>query len=230
MLQTGSIIYLDQTTSTMDEAAKLATEGAEHFTCVVAQDQTSGRGRRGRSWTTLPGHSLAFTLILHQAQPQVPLQIAFALAMALREMGANARIKWPNDILINGRKVAGILIEKQKDNYLVGVGLNISTPAEGLPENVPGTTLQAEGLQDLNHEKVLHNALKHVKECIEQRFDTQLNGYIDLCSTLGKKVSWHRSNEHIIEGIADHIDAQGALHLVSGSVSHKIESGDIIHD
>ena len=228
ILWPAPIIELEQTTSTMDEAATLAAD-AQHLTCVVAAKQTKGRGRRGRYWMTLPDHSLALTIILKKEIKQLPLLAALAVAKTIEECDVKAQIKWPNDVLADSLKVAGVLIEKNRHGWLLGIGLNITTPSEGLPENFPGTTLEAVGAHTLDDKKVLQIVLNHVKETLNAGWNAQSEAYIGKCSTLGQKVRWQVSERKTVEGIAERLDKEGTLYINTGNEIFNVESGEIIH-
>jgi BirA family biotin operon repressor/biotin-[acetyl-CoA-carboxylase] ligase len=121
--------------STSDLARSLAVAGAPHGALVTASAQTAGRGRQGRSWTTPPGSAIAMSLILRGASPLLTLAAAVAVARACRD---DARIKWPNDVLLDGRKVAGILAETRpgEDWVVLGIGVNVAVRVEDLPEEL----------------------------------------------------------------------------------------------
>lgn len=121
--------------STSDVARSLAMGGAPHGAVVTASSQTAGRGRQGRSWTTQPGSAIAMSLILRGASPLLTLAAAVAVA---RACGERARIKWPNDVLVDGRKVAGILAETRpgEDWVVLGIGVNVAVRVEDLPEEL----------------------------------------------------------------------------------------------
>lgn len=141
-LSLGSFRYFDQTTSTNAIALQWADEGAPDCSLVVADEQTAGRGRMGSKWFTPPGSALAISLILHptadeQVHPsRITGLLAVSLAESLRARGLNPQIKWPNDVLLNGCKVAGILVESswtgdKLDALVLGMGVNV------LKESVP---------------------------------------------------------------------------------------------
>jgi len=146
----GRIVRLEATPSTIDEARRLAREGAEHGMVVLAERQTAGRGRRGRSWTTLPGRSLAGTVILRE-QPE-PAHAALAgmaaalavVAAAAETLGVPLRTKWPNDVVSGGRKVAGTLAEVAGDALLLSIGLNVGGRESDLPPDLRGTATTLE--------------------------------------------------------------------------------------
>ena len=138
----GELRYFDSIGSTNDEALTWASQGATDLSMVIADEQTAGRGRSRRKWFTPPGSALAFSLILRPSKVELvfPTRItglgALALTDALLPIGLAPKIKWPNDILIKGRKVAGILVESVWSGdvllaSILGMGVNVlkaSTP------------------------------------------------------------------------------------------------------
>ena len=136
--------------STMTEAAAWAAEGAPHGAVVVAEHQTGGRGRHGRAWLAGPGESLLFTVVLRPALPAdrlglVPLAGGLAVAEAAGAFGVEATVKWPNDVRVGDRKLAGVLAEASLARggplVLLGVGLNVRQSR--FPDGVAGTSLHA---------------------------------------------------------------------------------------
>jgi BirA family biotin operon repressor/biotin-[acetyl-CoA-carboxylase] ligase len=135
----GTIHLLESVTSTSDEAKRGAREGAAHGTTWVAERQTAGRGRQGRSWTSTPGESLLFSVLARLACPASCLPpIALVAGLAVRDAvaralpGVDVLTKWPNDVLVGGRKVAGVLVEAitvgvRVEAVVVGVGINVHT-------------------------------------------------------------------------------------------------------
>ncbi len=148
------IVSLQETASTNDVAYNLALAGAAEWTVVVADAQTSGRGRQGRVWHSAPNAGLWCSVVL---RPPVPLAdlgpLTLVLAVAARRAAAalgagHVRIKWPNDLMCAGRKLAGILTESRgggsdapPEFVIAGIGVNITTPAGGFPESVAGTAV-----------------------------------------------------------------------------------------
>jgi BirA family biotin operon repressor/biotin-[acetyl-CoA-carboxylase] ligase len=135
-LPLGDIRYYDTIGSTNNEALAWATQGAEDLSLVIADEQTAGRGRLDRKWFTPKGTALAFSLILRPAPEERPHLTrivglaALAVTDSLRTRGLISQIKWPNDVLLNGRKVAGILVEsvwlgEEVDCLVIGVGINV---------------------------------------------------------------------------------------------------------
>ena len=128
------LLYFQEIPSTMDEAARLAEQGAEEGTVVVAENQTAGRGRQGRTWVSRGGN-LYFSIIFRPAPDVLPLismLAGVAAARAIRRVTAlDPRLKWPNDVMLHGKKVAGILVESvvrgdRADYAVLGIGINVS--------------------------------------------------------------------------------------------------------
>jgi BirA family transcriptional regulator, biotin operon repressor / biotin---[acetyl-CoA-carboxylase] ligase len=156
-LPLGGVRYFDSTGSTNDEALKWASEGASDLSLVISDEQTAGRGRSGHKWYTPPGSAIACSLILRPS----PIELmhsaritglgALALIDSLRALGLFPQIKWPNDVLVNGRKVAGILVESDwLGNNLkasvLGLGINVLRTSTPPPESIafPATCIEVE--------------------------------------------------------------------------------------
>src|SRR5215217_5816600 len=121
--------------STNARARDLAAAGAAHGTLVSTDHQTAGRGRQGRGWVGPPGRALALSLVLRDLDPLIPLRAGLAVADLA---GPAARVKWPNDVLLDGRKVAGILVEgrPQEGWAVLGIGVNAAVDPDELPEEL----------------------------------------------------------------------------------------------
>ncbi|MEO5618348.1 MAG: biotin--[acetyl-CoA-carboxylase] ligase [Candidatus Eisenbacteria bacterium] len=152
-----SLIARAEVESTNDVAWDALGAGAADGTCVVADVQTRGRGRAGHAWHTAPGHGLAISVLMHQGCDRrqlgtLPLVAGLALARGLEMLGARAELKWPNDLLIAGRKVSGILAESRRtvegtDAAVIGVGVNVSQSPEDFTQELRAlaTSLAMEG-------------------------------------------------------------------------------------
>jgi BirA family biotin operon repressor/biotin-[acetyl-CoA-carboxylase] ligase len=141
----GPLIHLEETGSTNDRARELALGGAPHGAAVIAEHQTAGRGRQGRTWTAPPGRALTLSVLARLPQTQMdllPLAVALAVCEAC-EAAADVRceIKWPNDVWIEGRKVAGVLIEARPHEgwAVLGIGVNVDTAADELAPELRDT-------------------------------------------------------------------------------------------
>ena len=171
-LPLGGIRYFDSIGSTNNEALAWATSGARDLSVVIADEQTAGRGRLDRKWFTPKGTALAFSLILRPLSEEKPYLTrivglaALAVADSLRTRGLVSQIKWPNDVLLNGRKVAGILVEsvwsgEEVDCLVIGIGLNVLRGAVPSPELLlfPATSLEQSLGPAVEREEVLHDIL-----------------------------------------------------------------------
>jgi BirA family biotin operon repressor/biotin-[acetyl-CoA-carboxylase] ligase len=128
-------LHLRETSSTNDRARALAAAGAPHGTLVTAGAQTAGRGRQGRTWAAPPGRALLCSLLLRDYDPLLPLRAGLAVADVA---GEGALVKWPNDVLLDGRKLAGILVEARPDAgwAVLGIGVNVAVDLATLPPDV----------------------------------------------------------------------------------------------
>lgn len=172
------VCFYDCIGSSNIEAKRLADEGAPHGTLVVADMQTAGRGRRGRSWTSPAGTNIYYTLLLRPAfapdrAPMLTLVMAYSVARAIREeTGLDAGIKWPNDIVIGGRKACGILTEMSVEedyirNVVIGVGINVHGQ-EFAPELADkATCLDAEYGGRVNRSRLLAAVMRAFEEDYE---------------------------------------------------------------
>jgi len=171
-LKLGSIRYFDSLGSTNDEALAWATSGAKDMSLLVADEQTMGRGRYDRPWFTPPGTALAFSLIIHPTTDERPHLsrlvglAALSIAQTIQARGLYPEIKWPNDVLLSRRKVAGVLIElvwsgEDVENVVVGMGVNItkrSVPSTDILR-FPAISMEDALGQPVDRAQVLHDIL-----------------------------------------------------------------------
>jgi BirA family biotin operon repressor/biotin-[acetyl-CoA-carboxylase] ligase len=220
--------------STNDVARKYANEGAEDGTVIIAETQRLGKGRLKRAWISPKGGLWISVVLRPDIPPQkatlVTLMVANAVAETLSEYGLEARIKWPNDVLIDGKKVCGILTEaKTKENtieYLIlGIGINVNFELNELPEDIRGisTTIKHELKKNISLDELLHRLLVHMdmyyKTLLASEFNKIIQNWKEKSDTLGRHVKIETQNESI-KGIAQDIDDSGALIL-------KTDDGDI---
>ena len=218
---------LDTTPSTNAVVAERARAGEAHGLVVVAEQQTAGRGRLDRTWVSPPRAGLTFSVLVRPDLPPdqvgwVPLLGGLAVARALREQtGVDAVLKWPNDVLVGGRKVCGLLAEAVGGAVVLGVGLNVTTRADELP--VPeATSLVLEGATTTDRDTVLRAVLRALADVLGDR---DLAGYRALCSTLGRQVRVELPGGAHAEGLAEAVDDSGRL-VVDGS---PYAAGDVVH-
>ena len=232
------ILFFEEVDSTNNKAKQIALEENDG-TVVVSEMQTSGRGRRGREWHS-PKGGIYVSFILKpnippEKAPQLTLVSSLALVETLNAMNheLNAKIKWPNDVLIRGKKVSGILTELSSDmekiNYIVvGVGVNLNTDQNNLPET--GTSLKLEMKKDVSVNLFLKSFLEKYDSVYQKYLDGDINQIIKLwkdnSDTLGKNVKIIGINE-TYEGLAKDIDENGALILQVDNKEIKVYSGDV---
>jgi len=239
-----NMYYKDVLASTNELARDLARRGEEEGTLVVTEEQVAGRGRRGRSWYSPRGQGLLFSLILRPPlQPAQAPQLTFLAAVAVaetlkEELGLAAGIKWPNDIYIGGRKVAGILTELSAEldrvNYVImGIGVNVNTPLEDFPPSLRGsaTSLQVEAGRALSRVALLQELLLRLedwyKTFIQDGFVPLRRRWKDLALVLGKEVQVLGPNG-TFSGVAVDVDDFGALLVqVPGGQVRRVLAGDV---
>ncbi len=219
--------------STNRAARRWAAEGAPHGAVVVAARQTEGRGRRGRSWESAAGLGLWLSVVIRPdidaaRFPLLSFSAALAAADAVeRASGVAPRVKWPNDLLIEGRKIAGILLEKEGDAAIVGIGINVRHRAEDFPPELRDT---AGSLRMFAKEPVSLDALeRHLLAEIERRIDSGdfFSEYAARCATIGAQVRVVEMNGEF-SGVAEGVGADGAL-LVRDEVGalRRVLAGDV---
>jgi BirA family biotin operon repressor/biotin-[acetyl-CoA-carboxylase] ligase len=232
------LIYHPVLDSTNSTAMALARQGAAEGMLVTTDDQTVGRGRLGRTWQSLPNQQLALSLVLHPSFPPHFLVMASAVAVAEAiEITAGLRpdIKWPNDVLISGRKVCGILIETSEAIAVLGIGINVNgslassatlagratTLAEALGHPIAREPLFIELLRRLDN---LYGALKAGGERAQRLLRDSWRARL---TTLGQHVTIQQA-ENTLTGLAQDVDESGALILLADDGSRQtITWGDV---
>ncbi len=214
-------LHLRRTRSTNDRAQELARAGAPHGTLVTAAEQTAGRGRQGRTWSAPPGRALLFSLVLREPPRLLPLAAAVAVA---EEVGAEARIKWPNDVLLDARKVAGILTEgrPQEGWAVLGVGLNVALAPEDLPFELRERAGTLRRRPD-ELEPTLGRLLHGLERWLAAPAVAVLDAYRARDALLGREIAWSGG-----EGTASGIDGEGRL-VVTGAGQGRttLEAGEV---
>ncbi len=244
-----------ETGSTNADLAGPAAEGAPEGTVLVTESQTAGRGRLGRPWAAPPRSGLMFSMLLRPAVPVpllgwMPLLAGVAVVTAVRRMTAwsqgedvpggdvavDARLKWPNDLLVGDRKLAGILVEKIDDALVVGVGLNVGLREAELP--VPtATSLAIEGAPLSDRAPLLRAILREFetwyREWTALGGDPESSGlrtaYKDLCATLGRPVRVELPGGEVMTGTARDVDGAGRLVVAGARGDSAISAGDVVH-
>ncbi|MCX6011139.1 MAG: biotin--[acetyl-CoA-carboxylase] ligase [Chloroflexi bacterium] len=232
------VIAYPSLTSTNDIAKREAKKGAREGTVILAEKQTAGRGRLKRAWLS-PRGSIALSIILHPTPTQLPSLImlaSLAVAHCIEKVGGlETQIKWPNDVLINGKKVCGILIESDVrgsavDYAVIGIGLNVNLKPADFPEiAATATSLSHELGRELSRLEIIRCLLVEAEKLYLAlpAEDTVYREWRDRLVTLGKKVEVS-SGEASYQGIAESVASDGSLFLrqPDGSLI-KIVAGDV---
>lgn len=234
---------LDECDSTSSELTRRADRGAPAGTVVVADRQSAGRGRRGRTWLSSPEGSLTFSLLWRFSGPAtrlsgLSLAVGVAVAQALEELGAShVRLKWPNDVLLEAAggfaKLAGILVELSSDRRgtqaVIGIGLNLQAPAGDLPQSAAGLADDLPALPDRHR---LLAALLVALAGVLDRFDA--GGFAVLQTEWQRRHAWQdrpvqilQDNELEGEGICLGADSDGALMVETPVCIKRFLSGDV---
>lgn len=232
-----------ETGSTSADLAEAARGGVESGRVLVAEAQTAGRGRLDRTWSAPARSALTFSVLLRPAGLPAarwgwfPLLAGVAVVDAVSRLGeVDARLKWPNDVLVGERKLAGILAERAGDALVLGVGLNVLARADELP--VPGaTSLAVEDSPLVDRGPLLLAVLRE----IGRRYDGFLAAggdpgdsglraaYRERCATLGRQVRAELPGGREVRGEAVDVDADGRLVVHTAAGDEAVGAGDVVH-
>ncbi len=229
--------------STNEHAYRLAQEGAFHGELVICEQQTQGKGRRGRAWVSPPRLNLYTSIVLRpelppQRAPELTLLAAVAVAETIREAGAHAEIKWPNDVHVNGRKIAGILTELSADTerihfVILGIGVNLNAREQDFPDELreSATSLwlaRGEKVPRALFTAALLSRLEYwLDEHAQRGFEPVRRTWRTLSSTIGQDVMVKMERREL-RGTAEDIDDAGALlvRTPEGAVE-RVLAGDV---
>lgn len=248
----------DQIGSTNREAVSLAQAGVEHGTVVLADSQSEGRGRLSRLWFSPPGVNLYCSIVMRKAISAnrhsewlswLPLTAALAAAEAIETVAATSvAVKWPNDLLIAGRKIGGILCESGTNPrsgpfQVIGIGLNINGERNDFPDELreTATTIRHEAGSFIDRNRLLAQLLYELEACLDEYaqrgFERLALAYGQRCSTIGKTVKATLADGKELVGLAEAIGKDGSLTLVQRAVSgddrapevQQLRAADIVH-
>ncbi|GIP25630.1 bifunctional ligase/repressor BirA [Paenibacillus sp. J23TS9] len=235
---------IESTVSTQEEAKLLAEEDAPEGTLVIAEEQTGGKGRMGRKWYSPKGKGIWMSLVLRPKQPmhympQLTLMTGVAVCRAVRRTtGVMAGLKWPNDLLVNGRKISGILLESAaEDEYvrycIAGIGISVNLDPQDYPEALTdvATSLKIEAGEEVDRVALIAAVLEEFEVLYalyqQEGFGPIASLWEALSVTLGKSVTVNTARGAVI-GTAEKLDHSGALLIATGEGQHvSIFSGDV---
>ncbi len=233
-----------ETGSTNADLAARARRGLSPGAVLVTGYQSAGRGRRGRSWTAPPGTSIALSVLVAPAVPEsrwtwLPLLTGLAVADGLHSVaGVPARLKWPNDVTVGGRKICGVLAERTDTGAapacVVGMGINVDLPEADLP--VPTATSLAVLQPGIRHPRTpVVSAVLAALELWLRRWEAEPDGaslltaYREACDTLGRPVEVQVPGRSPVTGTARGIGTDGRLVVATGSGEQVFGAGDVLH-
>ena len=213
---------------------------------MVADHQTSGRGRLDRRWETPPRAALTFSVLLRPVEvpterwPWLPLLTGVAVAEAVADRsGVDCSLKWPNDVMVEDRKLGGLLVERVETPRgpaaVVGIGLNVTTTAAELPVTTATSVLlettatAVPRREDLLREVLARLGLRHRQWRAAGGTGELAAAYRGLCGTLGRRVEVHLPGGEVRAGTAEDIEADGALRVQTPQGPLVVHSGDVVH-
>jgi BirA family biotin operon repressor/biotin-[acetyl-CoA-carboxylase] ligase len=229
-----TLVALDSVGSTNDEATRRADAGAPEGTIVWAREQTGGRGRRGRHWASPIGNLYTSTILRPACAAPQAAELGFVAALAVADMAPaerQVRVKWPNDVLVDGGKVAGILLESavgqggRVQHVVAGIGVNIGF-APQLPEmRYPGAALG--GSVEAALQKLAAALAARLFQWRREGFETVRTAWLAKAGPLGAEVDV-RLGEELVRGRFGGVDHEGALLLETASGPRRIVSGELL--
>ncbi|MFI6596286.1 biotin--[acetyl-CoA-carboxylase] ligase [Nonomuraea sp. NPDC050536] len=237
-----SITVVDSTGSTNADLGEAARAGALEGAVLVAESQVAGRGRLGRTWTAPPRSGLTFSVLLRPtvpptAQGWLPLLFGVAAASALRRLAeVDVRLKWPNDLLIGERKLAGVLAERVEDAVVIGMGLNVSLKSSEAPVET-ATSLAIEEAACVDRDPLLRAVLRelerHYRDWSASGGDADAAGlraaYQASSATIGQQVRVELPGGKLLIGQATGVDRSGCLQVDAGGRTYTLSAGEVIH-
>ncbi len=238
------IYFFENLSSTQDKAKELAQKGAEQGSCVLCEFQDKGRGRRKRSWIHVPYKSIAISIILRpDVVPsqimQIPIVIGVALCEAIRDhTSLSVELKWPNDLLVNGKKLAGILVEmagdSEKTHYIIaGIGINVNLTEGDIPDDLKdiATSIFIETKKNIHRPKLIGCILNYIEKWyntyLKKGFLPVRDKWLKYNCVIGKEIDVHLSDMTISAKAMD-LDNLGNLIVLDKDKNTKtLMYGDI---
>lgn len=238
----STITVVDRTGSTNADLAQAARTGAQEGVVLIAEGQFSGRGRLGRSWNAPPRSGLTFSMLLRPEVPMLrqgwlPLLFGVAAASAVRRIAeVEVSLKWPNDLLVGERKLAGILAERVDTAIVIGMGLNVTLRQSELPVE-SATSLAIEQAACVDRDPLVRAVLRefetHYRDWTHAGGDADSSGlraaYQAVSATIGSQVRVELPGERVMTGLATGVDQSGHLQVRAQDGDHTLSAGDVVH-
>jgi len=236
LLPDGMRLFIrEEIDSTNDEVRRLAEAGAADGAVVIANRQTSGRGRRGAAWVCPPGEALAFSILARPAEPvglwpRLALAAGLAVAEALEQHGVMAGIKWPNDVWVDGRKICGVLVESGGSHVVIGIGVNVNVGEFPAELAYSATSLRLETGEPVDRAGVLAEILRRLdvrRHQIGVDFPLLLDAVRSRCVLTGSRIRLI-STDGPREGFCEGIGAGGELLVsVDGKLERILQADEV---
>lgn len=228
---------LETVASTNDLAIDRFAANPTQVVIITADEQTKGRGRLQREWLSPPRAGIALSVSCELSQypfepSTIPLAVGVAVVRALRELGINVKLKWPNDIcFVAGdgtvRKVGGILLQRSGDNIVIGIGLNVSMTEAELPTEM-ATSFFIEGFE-VPRENIIAQIIFEIEQLATGTGSSWQREYLIFCSTINTQVRVSTADGKLVEGMATSISAAGGLEIDVAGELIEVTVGDIEH-
>ena len=235
------IEYYTQLKSTNEESWELSNDGAKSGTVVITDNQFEGKGRNGRNWLATPNKSLSFSILIEKIIPVklcgwIPIITALAIERALSHFQIQISLKWPNDILLNGKKMGGVLIESKikgtlVNKLIIGIGLNINESKDELDPSIASlaTSLHIYSRKNFQRERILAEILNEMEPIIEgfpENMDMILESWTANCNHIDKKIQFHNGS-YVISGIFKGLGKNGSAILKTNQSEEEFHSGEV---
>ena len=244
-LVANGLVAVPETGSTnQDLLAKAQSDNLPEFFTLVTEFQTAGRGRLDRKWQAAPGSSVMASVLLRPSFKEqsgigwLSLMMAEAIKTALAELGVRSKIKWPNDVLVDGLKISGVLAEANSDlsALVIGFGINVNQTAEDLPTS-SSTSLSLSEASSLDRDELLAQTLSHFRDLYMELTEADGNAMVSglreritkASSTVGQLVEVSFPDGTSVVGEAINIDESGRLQVRTSGKTLTVSAGDVLH-
>ena len=244
-LVANGLLAVPETGSTnQDLLAKAQSDDLPEFFTLITEFQTAGRGRLDRKWQAAPGSSVMASVLLRPSFKDQPgigwlsLMMAEAIKTALAELGVHSKIKWPNDVLVDGLKISGVLAEANSDlsALVIGFGINVNQTAEDLPTSSATSLLLSEA-SSLDRDELLAQTLSHFRDLYMELTEADGNAVASglreritkASSTVGQLVEVSFPDGTSAVGEAINIDESGRLQVRTSGKTLTVSAGDVLH-